>query len=193
MSNQEHIIAGVDEVGRGCIVGPVIAAAVILDPAQPISGLTDSKKLTAKKRELLAVTIKQQALAWSIARAEPSEIDHINILQASLLAMKRAVQSLTIQPTWLKVDGNQYPDITCPGETIVQGDLLVAEISAASILAKVYRDNEMSVLDALYPGYEFIKHKGYPTKLHKEKLMALGITEQHRRSFSPVKQLIIKS
>ena len=193
MSNQEHIIAGVDEVGRGCIVGPVIAAAVILDPAQPISGLTDSKKLTAKKRELLAVTIKQQALAWSIARAEPSEIDHINILQASLLAMKRAVQSLTIQPTWLKVDGNQYPDITCPGETIVQGDLLVAEISAASILAKVYRDNEMSVLDALYPGYEFIKHKGYPTKLHKEKLIALGITEQHRRSFSPVKQLLIKS
>ncbi|NOR80989.1 MAG: ribonuclease HII [Methyloprofundus sp.] len=193
LSNQAHIIAGVDEVGRGCIVGPVIAAAVILDPAQPISGLTDSKKLTAKKRELLAVTIKQQALAWSIARAEPSEIDNINILQASLLAMKRAVQSLTIQPTWLKVDGNQYPDITCPGETIVQGDLLVAEISAASILAKVYRDNEMSVLDALYPGYEFVKHKGYPTKLHKEKLIALGVTEQHRRSFAPVKQLLINS
>lgn len=191
MSNQEYIIAGVDEVGRGCLVGPVIAVAVILDPAQPISGLTDSKKLTAKKRELLAVTIKQQALAWSVARAEPSEIDTINILQASLLAMKRAVQSLSIQPTWLKVDGNQYPDISCPGETIIQGDLLVAEISAASILAKVYRDNEMSVLDKLYPGYEFAKHKGYPTKLHKEKLLELGVTEQHRRSFSPVKQLLI--
>jgi len=187
LSNQEHIIAGIDEVGRGCIVGPVIAAAVILDPAQPIDGLTDSKKLTAKKRELLAVTIKQQAVAWSIARAEASEIDNINILQASLLAMKRAVQSLAVQPTWLKVDGNQYPDINYPGETIIQGDLLVAEISAASILAKVYRDNEMSVLDRLYPGYEFIKHKGYPTKLHKEKLVALGITEQHRRSFAPVK------
>ncbi|NOR81499.1 MAG: ribonuclease HII [Methyloprofundus sp.] len=187
------LIAGVDEVGRGCIVGPVIAAAVILNPAQPISGLTDSKKLSAKKRELLAVTIKQQALAWSIARAEPSEIDHINILQASLLAMQRAVKSLSVQPTWLKVDGNQYPDIACPGETIIQGDLLVAEISAASILAKVYRDNEMSVLDALYPGYDFFKHKGYPTKLHKEKLAALGISEQHRRSFSPIKQLLINS
>ena len=191
MSNQKHIIAGVDEVGRGCIVGPVIAAAVILDSVQPIPGLTDSKKLTAKKREILAVTIKQKALAWSIARAEPSEIDSINILQASLLAMKRAVQSLSIQPTWLKVDGNQYPDIACPGETIIQGDLLIAEISAASILAKVYRDNEMLILDALYPGYEFEKHKGYPTKLHKEKLNILGITEQHRRSFSPVKQFLL--
>ena len=190
MSNRKHIIAGVDEVGRGCIVGPVIAAAVILDSTQPISGLTDSKKITAKKRELLAVTIKQNALAWSIARAEPSEIDSINILQASLLAMKRAVQSLSVQPTWVKVDGNQYPDIASPGETIIQGDLLIAEISAASILAKVYRDNEMSVLDALYPGYEFEKHKGYPTKLHKEKLSVLGITEQHRRSFSPVKQFL---
>ena len=193
MSNQKYIIAGVDEVGRGCIVGPVIAAAVILDSTRPISGLTDSKKLSAKQRELIAVTIKQHALAWSIARAEPSEIDNINILQASLLAMKRAVQSLSVQPTWLKVDGNQYPDIACPGETIIQGDLLIAEISAASILAKVYRDNEMSVLDAIYPGYEFEKHKGYPTKLHKEKLSALGVTEQHRRSFSPIKQILINS
>jgi len=193
LSTQKRIIAGVDEVGRGCIVGSVIAAAVILDPAQPISGLTDSKKLTAKKRELLAVTIRQQALAWSIGRAEPSEIDSINILQASLLAMKRAVQSLAIQPSWVKVDGNQYPDINCPGETIIQGDLLVAEISAASILAKVYRDNEMFVLDALYPGYEFNKHKGYPTKLHKENLNTLGVTEQHRRSFAPVKQMLVNS
>lgn len=190
MSNPQKIIAGVDEVGRGCIVGPVIAAAVILNPHRPISGLTDSKKLTAKKRELLAVSIKQNALAWAIGRAEPSEIDTINILQASLLAMTRAVMSLKLQPTWLKIDGNQYPDIDCPGETIIQGDLLVAEISAASILAKVYRDQEISVLDELYPGYEFAKHKGYPTKLHKEKLSALGLIEQHRRSFSPVKHML---
>jgi len=145
------VIAGIDEVGRGCIVGPVIASAVILNPDYPILGLTDSKKLTPKKRKVLALEI----------------IDTMNILHASLLAMKRAVLSLPITPTWLKVDGNQYPDIGCPGETIIQGDLLVAEISAASILAKVYRDNEMQVLDALYLGYEFSRHKGYPTKLHK--------------------------
>jgi len=187
---RQQIIAGVDEVGRGCIVGPVIAAAVILDANQAISGLTDSKKLSAKKRELLSATIKQQALAWAIGRAEPSEIDHINILQASLLAMQRAVNSLSIQPEWLKVDGNQYPDLAIPGETIIQGDLLVAEISAASIIAKVYRDNEMSVLDVLYPGYKFSRHKGYPTKIHKEKLAELGITEQHRRSFAPVNQML---
>lgn len=193
MSNQIHIIAGVDEVGRGCIIGPVIAAAVILDPAKPISGLTDSKKLTAKKRDALSIEIKHKALAWSIARAEASEIDRINILQASLLAMKRAVQSLSVQPDWLKIDGNQYPDINCPGETIIQGDLIVAEISAASILAKVYRDNEMLILDALYPGYELTKHKGYPTKLHKEKLDLLGITEQHRRSFAPIKHRVPNS
>ena len=190
MSHLQQITAGVDEVGRGCIVGPVIAAAVILDPQRPILGLTDSKKLTAKKRELLAVIIKQQALAWAIGRAEPSEIDAINILQASLLAMKRAVLSLTLQPTWLTIDGNQYPDIDCPGETVIQGDLLIPEISAASILAKVYRDQEIVLLDTLYPGYEFAKHKGYPTKFHKDKLSALGITEQHRRSFSPVKQML---
>ena len=184
------LIAGVDEVGRGCIVGPVIAAAVILDLQQPISGLTDSKKLSVKKRDLLAKTIKQQAISWAIGRAEPSEIDQINILQASLLAMQRAVKSLSVQPDWLKIDGNQYPDIQYPGETIIQGDLLIPEISAASIIAKVYRDNEMSVLDALYPGYEFVRHKGYPTKLHKEKLSELGVTEQHRRSFMPVKQML---
>jgi len=184
------ITAGVDEVGRGCIVGPVVAAAVILDPQRPIQGLTDSKKLSAKKRETLAKQIKEYALAWTVTRAEPSEVDSINILQASLLAMKRAVESLSVQPTWVQVDGNQYPDIDYPGETIIQGDLLVAEISAASILAKVYRDSEMSTLDRLYPGYEFAKHKGYPTKLHKEKLLSLGLTEQHRRSFSPVKQML---
>ncbi|HIG64993.1 MAG TPA: ribonuclease HII [Methyloprofundus sp.] len=186
----QQIIAGVDEVGRGCIVGPVIAAAVILDPQQPIIGLTDSKKLSATKRDSLAELIKQQSIAWSIGRAEASEIDQINILQASLLAMQRAVSSLPVEAEWLKVDGNQYPDVSCPGETIIQGDLLVAEISAASIIAKVYRDKEMLVLDALYPGYEFARHKGYPTKLHKEKITQLGITEQHRRSFAPVKQFV---
>ena len=186
----QQIIAGVDEVGRGCIVGPVIAAAVILDPQQPISGLTDSKKISAHKRDSLALIIKQQSIAWSIGRAEASEIDKINILQASLLAMQRAVRSLAVPADWLKVDGNQYPDVECPGETIIQGDLLVAEISAASIIAKVYRDNEMAVLDALYPGYEFVRHKGYPTKLHKEKITQLGITDQHRRTFSPVKQML---
>lgn len=190
LCSSQQIIAGVDEVGRGCIVGPVVAAAVILDPYLPIAGLTDSKKLSATKRDSLAELIRQQSIAWSIGRAEASEIDQINILQASLLAMQRAVKSLSVQADWLKVDGNQYPDIACPGETIIQGDLLVAEISAASIIAKVYRDKEMSVLDALYPGYEFARHKGYPTKLHKEKITQLGITEQHRRSFAPVKQLI---
>ena len=190
LCSAQQLIAGVDEVGRGCIVGPVIAAAVILDPKQAISGLTDSKKLSAKKRELFAGIIKQQAIAWAIGRAEPSEIDDINILQASLLAMQRAVKSLSVQPDWLKVDGNQFPDINYPGETIIQGDLLIPEISAASIIAKVYRDNEMAVLDALYPGYEFSKHKGYPTKLHKQKIIELGVTELHRRSFAPVKQLL---
>jgi len=184
------IIAGVDEVGRGCLVGSVVAAAVILDMHQPIEGLTDSKKLSEKKRNALAKEIKAKALSWAIARAEPSEIDQINILQASLLAMKRAVETLSIQPTWVQVDGNQYPDITHAGETIIQGDLLVAEISAASILAKVYRDQEMQVLDTLYSGYAFSQHKGYPTKLHKEKLNQLGLTVYHRKSFAPVKAII---
>jgi ribonuclease HII len=168
----------------------VVAAAVILDANNPIVGLTDSKKISEKKREFLAKEIQNKARAWAIARAEPSEIDSINILQASLLAMKRAVKSLSVQATWLKVDGNQYPEVSCLGETIIQGDLLVAEISAASILAKVYRDQEMLTLDALYPGYEFLKHKGYPTKLHKEKFQALGVTEFHRRSFAPVKAML---
>ena len=171
----------------------MVAAAVILDAENPIFGLTDSKKLSEKKREFLAKEIKNKAKAWAIARAEPSEIDAINILQASLLAMKRAVESLSVQATWLKVDGNQYPKISCPGETIIQGDLLVAEISAASILAKVYRDQEMLTLDILYPGYEFSKHKGYPTKLHKEKIQVLGVTEFHRRSFAPVKVILADS
>jgi len=168
----------------------VVAAAVILDPDKPIAGLTDSKKLTEKRREALAKIIKRDALAWAIGRAEPSEIDQINILQASLLAMKRAYQSLSLEPTWIKVDGNQYPPIDCAGETIIKGDLTEAEISAASIIAKVSRDNEMLLLDQLYSGYEFGRHKGYSTKLHLEKLQQLGITALHRKSFAPVKKLL---
>ena len=183
-------IAGIDEVGRGCIVGPVIAAAVILDPAKPVAGLTDSKKLTEKKRQQLAAQIKASALCWAVGRAEASEIDSINILQATLVAMQRAVARLEFQPDFVKVDGNRLPRLDCPGEAIVQGDLLVAEISAASILAKVARDAEMQVLDRLYPGYHFGVHKGYPTQQHLLALHQLGITPQHRTSFAPVKKLL---
>ncbi len=171
-------------------MGAVVAAAVILDPNKPIAGLTDSKKLTEKRRQALAEIIKRDALAWTIGRAEPSEIDRINILQASLLAMQRAFNALSIKPDWVKVDGNQYPPIDCAGETIVKGDLTEAEISAASIIAKVARDEEMLLLDQLYTGYEFGRHKGYPTKLHIEKIQQLGITPLHRKSFAPVKKLI---
>lgn len=183
-----RLIAGIDEVGRGCIVGPVMAAAVILDPQQPIAGLTDSKKLTEKKRTLLAAEIKANALAWAVARADASEIDCINILQATFVAMQRAFSQLTIKPDFIQVDGNRLPNIDCPGEAIVQGDLLVAAISAASILAKVARDEEMQTLDRLYPGYQFAVHKGYPTQLHLSALQQLGITPQHRRSYAPVKK-----
>lgn len=181
------IIAGVDEVGRGCIAGPVMAAAVILNPAQPISGLTDSKKLSEKKRLILAEQIKAHALSWAIGRAEASEIDQINILQASLLAMQRAVSQLTMTPDLVQVDGNRLPQLSYPAEAIVQGDLLVAEISAASILAKVARDQEMQFLDKLYSGYQFGVHKGYPTRLHLQALQTLGASAVHRRSFAPVK------
>lgn len=182
-------IAGIDEVGRGCIVGPVVAAAVILDPARPIPGLTDSKKLTEKKRRLLAEQIKAKALCWAVARAEASEIDRINILQATMVAMQRAVAGLEHRPDGVRVDGNRLPKLDMPGEAIVQGDLLVAEISAASILAKVARDEEMQTLDRLYPGYDFAVHKGYPTQQHLAALQQLGITPQHRKSFAPVKKI----
>lgn len=172
------------------MVGAVVAAAVILDPEQPIAGLTDSKKLSDKKRQEYACQIKQKAKAWAIGRAEPCEIDSLNILQATLLAMSRAYSQLALKPDWVQVDGTFYPDIPCLGETIVKGDSKVAEISAASILAKVARDNEMITLDALYPGYSFAKHKGYPTKVHLDALSNLGITEQHRKSFAPVKKLL---
>lgn len=189
-SAKSILIAGIDEVGRGCIIGPVIAAAVILDPERPIHGLTDSKKLSEKKRQQLAAEIKSSALSWAIGRAEASEIDAINILQASLLAMHRAVSQLNPKPDLARVDGNRLPLLPCPGEAIVQGDLLINEISAASILAKVSRDDEMLILDRLYPGYDLAIHKGYPTKAHLAALEKQGPCPQHRFSFGPVKRLV---
>ena len=186
-----RLIAGVDEVGRGPLVGAVVTAAVILDPNNPIEGLTDSKKLSEKKRLAFAEEIKQQALAWALGRAEAEEIDKLNILQASLLAMTRAVQALRIRPQFVLLDGNKIPnDLDIPAQAVVKGDSLVAEISAASILAKVARDQEMEELDRQYPEYAFAQHKGYPTKLHLEKLTALGPLPQHRRSFAPVRKVL---
>ncbi|WP_299073870.1 ribonuclease HII [uncultured Paraglaciecola sp.] len=183
-----HLIAGVDEVGRGPLVGDVVTAAVILNPQHNIAGLADSKKLSEKKRHLLAADIKQYALAWSIGRASPQEIDELNILHATMLAMKRAVQGLSIQPTYVKVDGNRCPNWDYSSEAIVKGDGLIAEISAASIIAKVTRDQEMIALDQQYPEYGFAKHKGYPTALHLAKLAELGPLPQYRMSFKPVQQ-----
>jgi len=179
-------IVGVDEVGRGPLAGAVVAAAVILDPNNPIEGLNDSKKLTEKRREQLEPIIQKNALAWALGRAEPAEIDEINILQATLLAMKRAVENLHIQPTHALVDGNQAPNLACPVTTIIKGDESEAAIAAASILAKVARDREMQEMDRLYPGYGFAKHKGYPTKLHQQALLVLGPCNIHRYSFKPV-------
>jgi len=188
-----ELCAGIDEVGRGCLVGPVVAAAVILDPSKRIEGLTDSKKLTSKQREQLSFQIKKNAIAWAIGRAEASEIDKINILNASLLAMVRAYSMLPVRPCYIRVDGKQFPEIDCKGEAVIQGDSKFAEISAASIIAKVFRDREMETLDQFYQGYSFSQHKGYATKLHLEKLSKLGITPQHRKSFSPVKNIFLKT
>jgi ribonuclease HII len=185
-------IAGIDEVGRGPLAGPVVTAAVILDPNRPILGLADSKRLTEKSREILAATIKQDALAWAIGRAEPEEIDQLNILQATLLAMKRAVESLSIVPSHALVDGNQAPNLMCPVTTIIKGDQTELAIAAASIIAKVSRDKEMILMEEYFPGYGFAKHKGYPTKMHQDALMKLGVSEIHRRSFKPV-QLVIEA
>lgn len=181
-------IAGVDEVGRGPLCGPVVTAAVILDPLQPIAGLNDSKKLTEKKREALYLEIQEKALAWCIGRAEVEEIDRLNILQATMLAMQRAVAGLSIIPELALIDGNRCPQLAMPSEAIVQGDGLVPEISAASILAKVSRDREMAVLDEQYPGYGIAKHKGYPTPAHLKALQELGPTPIYRRSFAPVRR-----
>jgi ribonuclease HII len=183
-------LAGVDEVGRGPLAGDVVAAAVILDPDNPIPGLRDSKKLSAIKREFLADLIRERALCWSIGRCSVDEIDDINILQASLLAMHRAVQGLTLQPAYVLVDGNRLPSWTYPSEPVVKGDDRVPAIAAASIIAKVQRDQEMFLLDQRYPGYGFAQHKGYPTALHIQALSDLGVTPVHRRTFKPVKNLL---
>ena len=185
-----ELIAGVDEVGRGPLAGAVVAAAVILDPDNHIKGLTDSKKLTEKQREKLAVEIREKSLSWALGRAEVEEIDEINILWASMLAMKRAVEALEVSPTFVKIDGNRCPDLSFPMEAIVKGDLTVPQISAASIIAKVARDHEMQQMDITYPGYGFAKHKGYPTKQHQEALVELGVSPIHRLSFKPVQRLI---
>lgn len=184
------MVAGVDEVGRGPLAGPVVAAAVILDPQNPIDGLMDSKKLTEARREALSKVIKQCALAWSLGRAEVEEIDRINILQASLLAMQRAVAGLAVRPDKALVDGNKLPKLDCPAEAIVKGDSKIPAISAASIIAKVARDTEMLELDAKYPGYGLAKHKGYPTKLHIQALSELGVSPIHRLSYRPVRQFL---
>ena len=177
-------------MGRGPLAGDVVAAAVILDPRQPIEGLRDSKKLSASRRELLAKVIRERALAWSIARASVAEIDEINILQASLLAMHRAVQSLNPEPEYVLVDGNRLPLWDYASKAVIRGDDRVPAIAAASILAKVQRDSELIALDTVYPGYGFASHKGYPTAAHLQALQTLGVTPVHRRSFAPVKKML---
>lgn len=186
-------ICGVDEVGRGPLAGPVMAAAVVLDPFNPIDGLKDSKKLSEKRREQLYVEIREKALAWCVGRAEAAEIDAINILQASLLAMRRAVEGLSLLPDHVLVDGNRLPQLPCAATAIVGGDASETCISAASIIAKVTRDREMIELDAAYPGYGFARHKGYPTRMHLAALKQQGISEIHRRTFAPVRRLLSAS
>ncbi len=185
------LVCGVDEVGRGPLAGPVVTAAVILDPARPIEGLDDSKKLTEKRREALFEQIRERALAWALGRAEVEEIDAINILQASLLAMRRAVEGLARVPDHVLIDGNRVPEgLPCPATAIVGGDGSEPAIAAASILAKVTRDREMVALDARYPGYGLAGHKGYPTRKHLDALCELGVTPIHRRSFGPVRRIL---
>ena len=182
------LIVGVDEVGRGPLIGDVVAAAVILDPARPIAGLADSKKLSPKRREILYDEICEHALAWNVAAATPAEIDELNILHATLLAMKRAVEGLDVVPEYALIDGNRCPVLACPAEAVVKGDAKVAEISAASILAKVVRDRQMQALHLQFPEYGFARHKGYPTPEHLEALARLGPLPEHRRSFRPVRE-----
>ncbi len=184
------LTAGVDEAGRGPLAGPVIAGAVILDPDNPVEGLKDSKRLTAARREVLYEEIRVRALAWAVGRAEVEEIDRINILQATMLAMQRAVAALLPAAEYALIDGNRCPDLACPAEAIVKGDSRVAAISAASIMAKVTRDREMQLLDERYPGYGLARHKGYPSKAHIEALESLGVSPIHRRSYAPVRKII---
>lgn len=185
-----QLIAGVDEVGRGPLVGDVVTAAVILDPNNPIEGLNDSKKLSEKKRLALFPEIQQKALAWSVGRCSPEEIDQLNILQATMVAMQRAIAGLAIKPDLALIDGNRTPDLTMDAIAVVKGDLRVAQISAASIIAKVIRDQEMEELDKQYPQFGFAKHKGYPTKAHFEAIEQHGVIEQYRKSFKPVKKAL---
>lgn len=190
-------LCGIDEAGRGPLAGDVYAAAVILDPQRPINGLADSKKLSETKRDALAITIKTQALAWGIASVSAQEIDQINILQASLLAMQRAYAAMVaqfgVQASLIQVDGNRCPTFELPCEAIVKGDSKVAEISAASILAKTARDASLLVLDQQYPQYGFAQHKGYPTALHLERLAQFGLCPAHRRTYGPVKKLLAEA
>ncbi|MGB5177893.1 MAG: ribonuclease HII [Gammaproteobacteria bacterium] len=183
-------VAGVDEAGRGPLAGPVVAGAVILDANNPIDGLQDSKRLSASRREVLFDEIQEKALAWSVAYASVEEIDTINILQATMLAMQRAVNALQPTAEHALIDGNRCPQLACPARAIIKGDSRVAAISAASIVAKVTRDREMQALDEMYPGYGLAQHKGYPSKLHIEALQLLGVTPVHRRSYAPVRKLL---
>jgi len=185
-----RLVAGVDEVGRGPLCGAVVAAAVILDPARPIEGLADSKKLSETRREQLFELICERALAWSLGRAEVEEIDRLNILHATMLAMQRAVAGLDPAPAHALIDGNRCPKLHCSAEAIIKGDSKVAAISAASIIAKVSRDREMIELDRRYPGYGIADHKGYPTPTHLDALVRLGATPIHRRSFGPVRRIL---
>ncbi|MBI3284577.1 MAG: ribonuclease HII [Burkholderiales bacterium] len=185
-----ELICGVDEAGRGPLAGPVMAAAVILDPQRPILGLRDSKKLSEPRREALAAEIKQYALAWAIAECSEQEIDELNILQATMLAMRRAVEALAVQPTLALIDGNRCPVMAVRSEAIIKGDDKVAEISAASILAKTARDHALAKLHLEYPQYAFNQHKGYPTALHMERLRTHGVSPIHRKSYAPVKALL---
>lgn len=185
-----QLIAGVDEVGRGPLVGAVVTAAVILDPARPILGLNDSKKLSEKKRLLLVDEIREKALSWSLGRADVHEIDELNILHATMLAMERAVAGLSVKPEWVLIDGNRVPNgLKGFASAVVKGDALVPEISAASILAKVARDAEMAALHELFPQYNFAGHKGYPTAEHLAAIQQFGILPEHRRSFRPVRDI----
>lgn len=186
-----QLIAGVDEVGRGPLVGAVVTAAVILDPTRPIAGLNDSKKLSEKKRLILAEEIREKALSWSLGRAEVTEIDELNILHATMLAMERAVAGLAVQPEWVLIDGNRVPaGLQGRASAVIKGDSLVPEISAASILAKVARDAEMLALHQQHPQFNFAGHKGYPTAEHLAAIAQYGVLPQHRRSFRPVRLIL---
>jgi ribonuclease HII len=183
-------VAGVDEAGRGPLAGPVVSAAVILGDDHGIDGLNDSKKLSARQRELLATQIGATAPYWAIGRASVEEIDELNILQATMLAMQRAIHALGVTPELALIDGNRVPMLGCEARAVIKGDASVAEISAASILAKVERDREMQELERRYPGYGLAKHKGYPTRQHIQALQELGVTPIHRKSYAPVKRFL---